>query len=227
MDIIKPGIFGKTFAADEKRLLFDFHNHQLMEQKTEIDYVFIGDSITEYWNINAYLNDLGFIVNRGVGGDISEIVLKRFDADVLQLKPRHVVCLIGCNDLLSTQYDFWWKKKGRDEEEVITELLKNIEGIINKCSDLPLFMASILPSKLCVPYDAEGFNNNIIRINQEIKLLCEKYGVQYLDYHSAMCAADGKTILEGITYDGIHPTPDGYQIMARVLKEKLQAVKNG
>lgn len=37
------------------------------------------------------------VLNRGIGGDTAEGVLRRFEADVIQLKPKCAVLLIGCN----------------------------------------------------------------------------------------------------------------------------------
>jgi hypothetical protein len=62
--------------------------------------VFLGDSITHGWG-----DDLGGNfptlkgANRGIGGDTSRGVLVRLREDVLVLRPRAVVLLIGTNDI--------------------------------------------------------------------------------------------------------------------------------
>ena len=38
MEIIKPGNFGKTVAADNLRYLFDYQNEQLILLEKEIDF---------------------------------------------------------------------------------------------------------------------------------------------------------------------------------------------
>lgn len=224
MDIIKPGMFGKSFSADTRRRVFDFHNEQILSEQKNVDFVFIGDSITEYWDLNAYFENSGFIVNRGIGGDISEIVLKRFEADVLQLKPGNVICLIGCNDLMTMHYDPWWKVAGRDEKEIISGLIKNIEEIIKKCSGVKLYICSVLPSHLCAPYNAEKFNEAILETNEKIKDLCSKSDAEFIDYHGVLCKEDGKTVMDNLTYDGVHPNPNGYKIMAELLKENVEGL---
>lgn len=225
MDIIKPGHFGKVYSADSRRNVFDFHNEQILTEKKKVDFVFIGDSITEYWDLNVYFNNSRYIVNRGIGGDVSEIVLKRFDADVLQLNPCKVICLVGCNDLMRMHYDYWWKVKGEETEKIISVLIENTEEIIKKCKAVSLCICSLLPSSLCVPYNAEKFNEVILTVNSKLKKLCEKYSVTYIDYHSAMCKEDGKTVKDNITYDGIHPTPSGYELMAEVLRSYIPELK--
>lgn len=103
--------------------------------------------------------------------------------------------------------------------------MKNTEEIIKKCKSVNLYICSVLPSALCVPYNAEKFNEAILIVNRELKKLCEKHSVTYIDYHSAMCKEDGKTIKDNITYDGIHPTPSGYELMAEVLRSNIPELK--
>ena len=224
--MIKPGIFGKSYTADTRRSVFDFHNHQILTENKKTDCVFIGDSITEYWDVNVYFDHTKYLVNRGVGGDISEIVAKRFEADVVQLKPESAVCLVGCNDLMMMHYDYWWKVPGRDVEEIESDLLKNISQIIKKSADIKLYICSVLPSAMCVPYDAEKFNRAIVSVNEKLKKICAETGTEYVDFHKALCREDGLFVRDNLTYDGIHPTPEGYQIMAKVLGEKIPELKN-
>jgi lysophospholipase L1-like esterase len=62
--------------------------------------VFLGDSITQGWG-----EDLGGsfgalkVANRGISGDTTRGVLIRMDEDVLGVKPKAVVLLIGTNDI--------------------------------------------------------------------------------------------------------------------------------
>ncbi|MBE7042330.1 MAG: G-D-S-L family lipolytic protein, partial [Ruminococcaceae bacterium] len=81
MEIIKPGNFGKTVAADTRRSEFDFSNEQFLVTNRKIDLLFIGDSITHYWTQQAYFSSDKCIVNRGIGGDSTPYLLRRFDAD--------------------------------------------------------------------------------------------------------------------------------------------------
>ena len=124
MNIIKPGNFSVSVPTDAKRMEFDFKNEQLLHLKKEIDYVFIGDSITQLWDIKSYLNSEKTIVNRGIGGDTSYYLNKRFEADCVQLKPKKAVLMIGTNDITKTDDDLWWKVKGQDNSVVFEEYKK-------------------------------------------------------------------------------------------------------
>lgn len=63
--------------------------------------VFVGDSLTGGWKAPVLAEAFPGvrIANRGVGGDTSRGVLFRFKEDVLDLKPRAIMLLVGGNDL--------------------------------------------------------------------------------------------------------------------------------
>lgn len=217
MEIIKPGNFGTNVPADVRRCEFDIENEELLYLNKKINYLFIGDSITHFWNQAAYLSTDGFIVNRGIGGDSTPYLARRFEADALQLKPEHIILLIGINDILTTQPDLWWRKPGRDRGQVITQIKDNLELIIQKSQGIRLSLCSILPVEICQPYDREMINDMVLETNGIIQELCKKYSLDYVDYHSALCCQDGKTLRQGLSHDGIHPNGKGYEIMAQAL----------
>lgn len=222
MDIIKPGNFGASVAADVRRCEFDIENEELIYLNKKTDFLFIGDSITHYWNQGAFFQTDGFIVNRGIGGDSTPYLLRRFDADALQLKPGHIILLIGINDILTTHPDLWWRKPGRDRGEVISEIKTNIESIVQKCKHTKLTLCSVLPVEICQPYDREMINDMVLEVNRFLRELCNNHRLSYADYHSAMCESDGKTLRSGLSHDGVHPNGKGYEIMAKVLADTIK-----
>ena len=225
MEQIKPGKFGVYYPADDFRTHFDILNEQILMSGKEIDYLFIGDSITMHWNTNMFFSDLGHIENRGVGGDVTDIILKRSDADVFQLKPKNTVYLAGINDLLTTCPDLWWKTNGADKDEVIKNIEKNIEEFIVKCknNNIKAYICSVIPTDFCTPYNTFGLADMVVVVNSLIKALCEKHNVVYVDYYSSLCQEDKMTVIDGYTYDGVHPKFKGYEVMAKVLREAIKS----
>lgn len=220
---IKPGMFGKTVVADNFRTLFDFLNEQILMSDKRPQIVFLGDSITQHWDTNLFFGDLGYIVNRGIGGDVTEYMLKRSDADVFQLSPEKLVFLGGINDLITTCPDLWWGVPAVDRRQVGEAFKNNIEALMQKAreNEVKAYFCSIIPTKFCAPYSTFGMEENVLQFNEIIKTLCVEYGHTYVDYYSALCDESGLYIKDGITYDGVHPKFAGYQIMAKVLREKL------
>lgn len=62
----KLGYFSETVAADRKRKEYDIKNHSIVRTGRRPDFLFIGDSITQYWELNAYFDEPGqLLINRG------------------------------------------------------------------------------------------------------------------------------------------------------------------
>jgi len=98
--------------------------------------VLFGDSITQGWpNLDSYFPNLK-IANRGISGDTTRGMLIRLEQDVISVKPRGVVLLMGTNDL---------------EEGALPETIaKNVSSIIQQLkqhdSTLPIVLCMIFPS---------------------------------------------------------------------------------
>ena len=60
--------------------------------------VFMGDSITDMWQLPQYFPGKPY-ANRGISGQTTSQMLVRFRQDVVDLKPRVVVILAGTNDI--------------------------------------------------------------------------------------------------------------------------------
>jgi len=223
IDIVRPGFFAVFAAADSRRGEFDIGNEVLIAHKVPIDFVFIGDSITHMWELNAYFGrGEQFVVNRGIGGDISSHVLRRFDADVIQLKPKHVVIKIGVNN-------FWTLDGATDHdrktpEQIIPGLVDDIRDMVRKAkaSGITAIICSILPTNLPQSGHNELRNLSIVQVNQELQLVAEEENAIYVDYHSHMTKEDGRQLRGELADDGLHPHLLGYDIMAKVLRETLQ-----
>lgn len=222
--LIRPGFFGGIVAADSRRVEFDYKNESLIQLKASIDYLFIGDSITHFWELKAYFNSPSkMVINRGIGGDTTEYLEKRWEADCLQLKPKVAIVMIGVNDMQVLEPDTWNGVKGKTVQEVKERILTNYLKIIEKCkqANQPLVICSILPTKMTFIQSWRERNQCILEVNEALKILCQTHRLIYVDYHQAMVAEDGCSIKDGLTFEGLHPILTGYLIMSSVLKETL------
>ena len=217
---IKPGFFSQNIAADARRREFDVKNEQCLHLGKKVDVVFFGDSITQIWEIELWFNRNCLKINRGIGSDTTVYAAKRFEADVLQLKPSAIVILLGINDLLTVAPNLWYREAGADLEMVISNIENNFKDMLSKCKNEKVYICSILPQSLCRPYDRELFEKLIIRTNNILKNLCSEYGAEYVDYYSALCVNGG--LPDDMTSDGVHPNAKAYEIMANKLKEKVE-----
>jgi lysophospholipase L1-like esterase len=216
--LVKPGLFGDNAAADRLRGRFDFWNEEVVRQDVKVGTVFMGDSITELWDLNAYFAPSdGVIENRGIGGDITPHMAKRFEADVLQLRPRNVVILAGTNDAARML------GKNAPDDEIIATVMKNSEAMMDaaRAAKINVFVCSILPTNPDTTAH-EGKARILPRINEKLKASCKAKGCVYVDYWSATIDAQG-ALRKELARDGLHPHYAGYEIMARVLKEAAAA----
>jgi len=220
--IIKPGIFNG--AADSRRDEFDFDNEKLLTNETPIDVVFIGDSITHaWWNLDEYFGEAGLVLNRGIGGDITAGIIHRFDADVLQLKPRYCVLLIGINDTWSLDGNEQASIQAEPPDSVYNRIIGNYEIILKKAqaANQKVIICSVMPV-----YPFHKIRNPlVIKINNRLKALCKEYGLIFIDYHSAVTDSEKMTLRLELADDGLHPNALGYSIMAQKLKETISANK--
>lgn len=217
--VIKPGVFGTFYAADTRRGEFDRFNESLLMEGVRPDAVFIGDSLTHYWELAAYFCEKGqIIINRGIGGDISTAVRMRFEADAIQLKPKLIVMCIGANDM-------GWDMSAL-ERPTIDTVCENTAAMIDtaKAAGIPIAIGSLLP--MWGPFwHTPEFTIKKIRMlvdaNDRLKPIVQQHGAIWVDYHSALVDENGE-MRHDLADDGVHPNAPGYAIMAKVLKETLR-----
>ncbi len=210
--LVKPGDLGG--AADGRRWLFDFWNKQVIREDVPVGTVFMGDSITEFWNLPVYfVSTDGIMQNRGIGGDVASVMAKRFQADVVQLLPRNVIILAGTNDVTIMLTE----KKA--EADIVRDVTASIDSMMDqaRAAGLNTLVGSILPTN-------SGYHLHTaakpIRaaINEKIKAACAARGCIYVDYASPLSDAAGD-LRKDLAYDGVHPSYAGYEVMTRMLKE--------
>jgi lysophospholipase L1-like esterase len=114
----RQAVFAKTAAEDHSAV------------------VFLGDSITQGWTTMAQDFPDFKTANRGIGGDTTRGVLYRLDADVLSLKPRTVVLLIGTNDI----------GNGADPSDVADNINQIVKDMKKKYPKMPIIVCEVMPS---------------------------------------------------------------------------------
>lgn len=216
--LIKPGLFGNKAPADRLRGRFDFWNEQIVQQDVAVSTVFFGDSITELWQIDAYFVPQGGVnLNRGIGGDITPHMARRFEADVIQLQPRNVVILAGTNDVARML-----AAGDKSDEEIITAVMANMETMMQTAREagINVLICSILPTNEDTkPH--EGKSRILPQLNERLRASCAENDCIYVDYASSMVDERGD-LRKDLARDGLHPHYAGYEIMARVLKDTAQ-----
>ncbi len=174
--------------------------------------VFLGDSITDGWKLDVQFPGKPY-VNRGISGQVTSQMLVRMYPDVIDLKPAAVVLLAGTNDIA--------RNNGMSSAAMIEENIMAITELA-QAHGIKVVLCSVTP---IADYGRAKMSEgrppaDILKINAWMKDYAAKVHATYCDYFSAL--VDDKGMLKpGISQDGLHPNPQGYELMAPVVKAAL------
>ena len=169
------------------------------------DILFIGDSLTEWFEFSTYFPGI-LIWNEGIAGDTTYGLLERIDSIMNQPADR-IFLMIGINDILN----------GFQKEDIIENQQLIIEEIQTQSNHSELIVQSLLPVNESM-MGSPGYLNRLIRfINRQLRKDCEGRKITYLDlYTDFLCGDD---LSREFTTDGAHLSAAGYQLWA----QKIQA----
>ena len=180
----------------------------------EPDIIFIGDSIVEYYPLQELFGTTKTIVNRGIRGYQTGLLLENLDAHLYGGAVDQIVLLIGTNDI------------GKDVS--MNEALENLEGVIQSIArNYPLSqikLLSILPVNEGEKYKQTVYirtNEKIREWNQAYEALTSAYmQVDFVPVYDSLIDTEGQ-LKKDYTTDGLHLSVAGYQALSEALKEYL------
>ncbi|NKI25061.1 acylhydrolase [Arenibacter sp. 6A1] len=174
--------------------------------------VFMGNSITIGWLQMQpdFFQDTPYI-NRGISGQTTPQMLVRFRQDVINLHPAVVVILAGTNDIAGNT--------GPATVEMIQDNIVSMAELA-RANGIKVVLSSVLPV-FDYPWKP-GLEpaEKIVKLNSFLKKYSQDNNMVYLDYFSAL--ADARNGLpKKYSEDGVHPTIEGYKIMAPLAQEAI------
>ena len=180
----------------------------------EPDIIFIGDSIVEYYPLQELFGTAKTIVNRGLRGYQTKLLLENLDVHLYGDAVDQIVLLIGTNDI------------GKDVP--MNETLDNLERVIQSIArDYPLSqikLLSILPVNEGEKYKQTVYirtNEKIREWNQAYEALTSAYmQVDFVPVYDSLIDSEGQ-LKKDYTTDGLHLSVAGYQALSEALKEYL------
>ena len=179
--------------------------------------VFVGDSITDFCNLEIFYRGLK-AVNRGISGDTIEGILGRLDCCVFDLQPSLVVILGGANNF----------QEGYDDVE--TFIIDTYNTILSQIkARLPLtkvLVQSVYPVSDVSFHNRYAFGHgHIVSINKKLEELTRFFGYEYADVYSVLTSGD-EEFDKRYTNDGLHPNIKGYEVISAYLRPIIDSLRN-
>ena len=182
--------------------------------------VAIGDSITAG---GGYLRDIDAVlaaaypdlklpkvINKGISGQKAEDLVKRFDNDVVKLKPAVVTISIGINDV--------WHRLGKPHDaQILAEYKKNVATMVEHAQQAGIKVILLTPTLIQEDPKTEGNKRLVQYVAAEKQIAAEKK-CQFVDLHGMFLTALKQKPADKkgnwLTGDGVHMQALGDGIMA-------------
>lgn len=171
---------------------------------------------TASW-FNALYPDLNInFLNRGVGGDRTCNLIRRWQTDCIDLKPDWVSILIGINDT--------WRRYDSNDPTSVEQFEKNYREIIRLT--LENTSAGLI---LCEPFLLPFENRMDWRVDLNPKIdvvrkLAREFSAIYVPFDGVMQAASTRREPSFWAADGVHPTNYGHALLAQTWLKAVGAL---
>lgn len=200
----------------------DYLINKKIEKKDRKDYhkeniVFLGDSITDWYPFEELYEDYIPIVNSGKAGTRTFELLPKLKELVYQYNPTKVFILIGTNDL----------NTHTGKKQLVNNIEKMIKRIKKHRSKCKIYVQSIYPvnkiddEKEDSEETSQKENKEIKEVNRNIKKLCKKHNVSYIDVFNELIDENGN-LEKKYTKDGLHLSNLGYLKVTKILTPYIE-----
>jgi len=195
---------GRYHADDERLMAQPASPHRV---------VFLGDSITDFWNLAKYFPGKPYI-NRGISGQTTPQMLVRMFPDVIDLKPAAVIILAGTNDIA--------RNTGPETAKMIEENFKAMTGLA-QAHGIKVILCTLTPVSDYTPSKQTGHRPpaDILALNAWLKAYAVKSHSILADYYPAVADQQGM-FHAGYSDDGLHPNAQGYAVLAPVAERAIE-----
>ena len=171
------------------------------------NFLFLGDSITDFYPLEEYYDNLP-VVNSGIAGNKTTDILSDMQTRVYQYNPTKVFLLIGTNDLDSNAND------------IVNTTFNNIKEIVREIkenrSNATIYVESVYPVNSNIENNSVNnrTNKKIKALNKKISNYCDGKNCNYINLYDDL--TDEETNLkEEYTEDGLHLNSLGYVVITR------------
>ena len=176
-------------------------------------------SLVESWLVATRAEARIRVLNRGTSGNTVLDLARRWQADVLDLKPDFVCVLIGINDVWR-QFD----TPLRTETHVLPEIYGHtLASLVSRTLPaLPPGGGLLLASPFFIePNRADPMRVRMDEYGAIVRRTAASHGAHFLDTQAAFDAVLAHVHPMSLAWDRIHPQPAGHMILARAFLSAL------
>ena len=208
--------FEHSFWIDKLRMNRNF----ISKAGGTVDAVFLGDSITHYWDegegqdTSTEITDLRktySIINAGYGGDTTRHLLWRiqYGGELDGYKTKFVMLMIGTNNAAGCYPD-----------ETVEGIRRVIDVIQEKQPEAKIVLMAIFPRGK-VPAKSH-LNERDMVVNELMRLYARDYygndRVMWLDINDKFMRPNGELKVELFDFEYLHPIDGGYKIWREAIE---------
>ena len=199
---------------------YDAKLKQIADYKNDVDMVWIGDSITHYWDTDALKNKRKFgglatynkyfskykVINLGYGGDRTQHALwiAAKSPYLNNIKPKMVMVMIGTNNIARNR---------ATPAAAAAGVTKVVEALRVRLPETKILLFGVFPREASAKHI---YRKHIKDINAVISKLADDKNVFYCDITDKFLDKNG-TLSRSIMPDLLHPNDAGYEIWAQAM----------
>lgn len=181
---------------------------------------FLGNSYPHLVASELYLAypDMNIkVLNKGISGDTSKMLIDRWQEDVLDNKPDILTILIGINDVWR-HYDCPDPSKRVSKADYIKNMRYMIESLIHTAKKIIVLSPFYLENDMSKPMKAQA-----TEYIDALRVLAKEYDVVFVDLQKEFEKLMKKYSAEQLSFksDKIHPTMFGQYVIAKSILNVL------
>ncbi|NLK71598.1 MAG: hypothetical protein GX285_01095 [Clostridiales bacterium] len=156
------------------------------------------------------------VVNKGINGQLTSDMTLRYNRDVIQEKPDHVIIMGGTNDFLH----------GMPLNTVIDNIIFMVNLTLEK-NIVPMIGIQMLTDPIMAARrwsddtDYAEVNNKISLYREWAYNYSKSNNIKIFDFYDAFNRYLMNNSSDTLYFDGLHPTPEGHELMAAVIMHEL------
>ena len=185
---------------------YDAKLKQIADYKNDVDMVWIGDSITHFWDTyNKYFSKYK-VINLGYGGDRTQHALwiAAKSPYLNNIKPKMVMVMIGTNSIA---------KNRATPAAAAAGVTKVVEALRARLPETKILLFGLFPREASAKHK---YRQHIKDVNAVISKLADDKNVFYCDITDKFLDKNG-TLSKSIMPDLLHPNDAGYEIWAQAM----------